>query len=318
MSNFVNEDIRSMSHIAISQYIQVDQRVKSWGDTQPNSYRIYRRNGKETKIILDKELNTGDIVSLKGFLAWIKSHSINLEQSLFIFWGHGEGWIGSCRDFLSQDRLDLHEMQAALEEHTFKAVGFDACIMASLEVMEVLSRNTSFFLASQEIEPKEGWHYGEVQPEADDFLTFFERMANSYINQSFEKPLCLSLICLEKVPKLIAKLNILFEQLDPIFDEFKVISDGMPRIANGEYVDLYTLLDQFEISLPQVSKHAASLKKTIEREIIIHNYTNDMHYRGISIWLPTSVRNYKIERYAKLSFSVSCKEYVKILRRYVE
>jgi len=82
LSNYANQDIDEMLQIPLTQFLQVDQRIQGWGDTQPNSFRIIRRDNQEEKIILAKELNTGDMQSLKDFFSWVESYKINFAKRL--------------------------------------------------------------------------------------------------------------------------------------------------------------------------------------------------------------------------------------------
>jgi hypothetical protein len=317
LSNFADKDLLELKSISIPQYMQVDQRCKGWGDKRPNSFRIARKSGSEEKIMLKKELDTGEVSSLKEFLSWVESHSVNFEKSLFIFWGHGQGWMGSCNDFKNQDRLDLLEIRDLMSNYHFKAVGFDACIMASLEVMEVLGNSTPTFLGSQEVEPKDGWHYAHILPQADKIPDFINAMAMRYVEQESDKPLCLSLVRTEKIPSLIKGLNSLSEGLSQMFEACKEVWDEIPRIANGEYVDLYTLLERTEANIVPFSQKAGELKNMLEQQIVERNYTNCSDYRGVSLWLPKSVRSYKMEKYSQLPLASSCPAYLDLLQRYV-
>ena len=70
---------------------------------------------------------------------------------------------------LSFDSLTLDEMNEALEKgvetrdgHPYDIVGFDACLMGSLETAEALSDYAEWMVASEEIEAGAGWDYGPI------------------------------------------------------------------------------------------------------------------------------------------------------------
>ena len=41
---------------------------------------------------------------------------------------------------------------------TFDLVGFDACLMASVEVAKIIEPHAKYMIASEEVEPGHGWH----------------------------------------------------------------------------------------------------------------------------------------------------------------
>jgi cysteine peptidase C11 family protein len=316
LSKFADLDISELSSFPVDQYLYVDQRACKWGDTQPNCYRISRLQGVEQRVVVG-ESNTGDPEVMRAFLSWSQSQGADVEHSLLIMWGHGDGWIGCCQDFTNEDRLDLCEILKALSGFTFKTIGFDACVMATLEVMQAIAPFTEFVLASQEIEPKTGWSYALLKSDIQDIMTYFDSMAGPYVDQPFHKPLCLSLVCLESIPELVGRLNELFKQFVSPWNGFEELCDSLPRIANGEYVDLCTLLDGVAESLPSALEAAKSLRVLIEQQIVLRRYGTNPGYRGMSVWCPKSVPSYKKERYSSLPLATACPAYVEVLNRYM-
>lgn len=72
-------------------------------------------------------------------------------------------WIAaddSSKDFLDNSELQLAFQQAALATgETVDIIGMDACLMAMVEVAYQLRNNATFLVASQEVEPMNGWDY---------------------------------------------------------------------------------------------------------------------------------------------------------------
>ena len=83
-----------------------------------------------------------------------------------ILWNHGAGPVlGFGVDENYTDILTLAEMQAALENSVGESgkklewIGFDACLMSSLELADAFAPYANYMIASQETEPGWGWNY---------------------------------------------------------------------------------------------------------------------------------------------------------------
>lgn len=106
--------------------------------------------------------------TLEDFLTW-GTKSYPADHYLLVFWDHGGGSItGVCNDDLypytsdgESDSLTLPEIRKALEScgTRFDAVGFDTCLMATLETAEMLAPYSRYMVASEESEPGSGWDY---------------------------------------------------------------------------------------------------------------------------------------------------------------
>ena len=86
------------------------------------------------------------------------------DRNILIFWDHGGGSVsGYGYDELHKNAgsMDLAEISAALKAAgcTFDWIGFDACLMATLETALVCNDYADYLIASEETEPGTGWHY---------------------------------------------------------------------------------------------------------------------------------------------------------------
>ena len=88
------------------------------------------------------------------------------ENQALIFWNHGGGSLNgvSFDERFNYDPITLPEMRAALESvpaasGIYEVIGFDACLMATVDVVEIISDKANYLVASQEIEPGIGWNY---------------------------------------------------------------------------------------------------------------------------------------------------------------
>ena len=129
---------------------------------------VVQNNDKE--LVDSVELgNMGDPDTLSDFLSW-GVENYPAEKMGLIFWNHGSGSInGACFDELNDsDSLSLAEINSALSavyanmEDKFEFIGFDCCLMGTLETANMLATYARYFYGSQETEPGSGWDYTSI------------------------------------------------------------------------------------------------------------------------------------------------------------
>lgn len=128
---------------------------------------VYDSNGL-TKIEQQPLTSMGDEATLSGFLNFAKTN-YPANKTMFLFWNHGGGTVnGAASDeIFGGYALDLQEMYQAfqanyelsVENPPFDIIGFDTCLMATVDVAATFSDIGSYLLASQEVEPSNGWNY---------------------------------------------------------------------------------------------------------------------------------------------------------------
>ncbi|MDE7299697.1 MAG: hypothetical protein K2N94_12880 [Lachnospiraceae bacterium] len=110
----------------------------------------------------------GDAQTLADFLSFARTN-FPAERTAVVFWNHGGGSVsGAAFDELyGKDSLTLDEMFAAfssvwepsLENQPLELIGFDTCLMATVDVANTFSSLARYMVASQECEPANGWYY---------------------------------------------------------------------------------------------------------------------------------------------------------------
>lgn len=145
----------------------------AWADTYGISAEKTQRyvvTGGEISLIEEKEsVNMGKEDVLVDFLSWGIENYAAAKMGL-IFWNHGGGSIsGVCFDELNEnDSLSLEEIDTALTSvydkmtDKFAFIGFDACLMATVETANMLVPHADYMFASEETEPGYGWDYTEI------------------------------------------------------------------------------------------------------------------------------------------------------------
>ena len=130
-------------------------------------YEITRRGGYRVDSL--RQSNMGESGTLADFINWgLENYSS--EHMGLVFWDHGSGSInGACFDEIySYDGLDLMEIKNGLERSIgrtgwkFDFIGFDACLMATVETAAVLQGYADYMVASEETETGYGWDYTAI------------------------------------------------------------------------------------------------------------------------------------------------------------
>lgn len=112
--------------------------------------------------------NMGDAQTLYEFLRFADS-SYPADKVAVTFWNHGGGSVsGAAFDELhGVDSLDLAEMYQAFDavwgadstDPALELVGFDTCLMATIDVAAVFQGFARYLVGSEEVEPANGWLY---------------------------------------------------------------------------------------------------------------------------------------------------------------
>ena len=104
-----------------------------------------------------------DPSNLASFIQWCDKN-FPADRNQLIFWDHGGGSLsgyGYDEKYASSGSMDLAEIDKALKQGgvTFDFIGFDACLMATLETALTVGQYGDYLIASEETEPGVGWYY---------------------------------------------------------------------------------------------------------------------------------------------------------------
>jgi hypothetical protein len=85
------------------------------------------------------------------------------ERYMLILWDHGGGSVTGYGydEFYKGDTMTVDEIERALFQSgtSFDLVGFDACLMATMETAFIAEPYADYLVASEELEPGIGWYY---------------------------------------------------------------------------------------------------------------------------------------------------------------
>jgi Clostripain family/FHA domain len=110
------------------------------------------------------EQNMGDPQTLVDFVSW-GVQEFPAQRYALILWDHGSSWAGIAFDDTDGEKgISLPELDTALR--TIQAqtgidkldmIGFDACLMSQLDVLQTIAPYGRVAVASAELEPNDGW-----------------------------------------------------------------------------------------------------------------------------------------------------------------
>lgn len=150
------------------------------------------------------------------------------KRSMLLLWDHGGGSVGGVAfDERTEDSVSLEELQTALLQggQIFDIIGFDACLMATLESANALAPYGGYMIASQELEPGGGWNYREImkayaETPAIEPAALGKIICDSYLQHCIEwddkEIATLSLVNLAKVPALVEAFDAMAWQLSAV------------------------------------------------------------------------------------------------------
>jgi hypothetical protein len=165
-----SKDIQEMCASTLSDNLNViiyTGGTKTWQNSviSNSKNQIYRvvNNGLQK---IEDNMGNGSMASpdtLESFVKYCaKAFPANRYQ--LIMWDHGGGTVsGVCFDekATTKQAMSLTGIQSALRKAgvKFDFIGFDACLMGTLETGTMLSEFADYMIASEETEPGIGWYY---------------------------------------------------------------------------------------------------------------------------------------------------------------
>ena len=245
-SGMASRDLQEMLNAEVGDSLNVliyTGGCTKWQNNQVSSAtnQIWQvKNGR--LILLEQDLGEKamtDPAELTRFLKWGTSNYPASRYEL-ILWDHGGGsasGYGYDEKFKSSGSMSLAGINRALKDGgvTFDFVGFDACLMATLETGLMLEPYSDYMIASEETEPGVGWYY-------TDWLTAFSKnpsmdtlsLGRSIIDSFTET-------CRRTVPgqKTTLSLTDLAELTATVPEELRAFSEKSSQlIRNNEYQKL--------------------------------------------------------------------------------
>ena len=243
------------------------------------------------------------------------------EEFSLILWNHGGGAItgfGNDERFSNPDRvmMSLSEIGAALRSsdlhksgRKLEFLGFDTCLMGTIEMAAVAADYARFLVASEELEPDPGWDYkflGDIRPEDTGeqigrhiikrFAQFYENPANI----GHDDITTLSLTDLSKIGAAAAALDQFAAAAGRLLEasDYQLVARARGRArmfgGHGEHagesdmIDLRDLLWGLAGALPE---QAAAAEQALADAVIYKYARNIGELGGLSVYFPFENRH---------------------------
>ena len=197
---------RGMKLANMSQIIS-DSTDYEFGNESDEDAYLYRADGA----------HMGDQSSLELFLDYLRDGYANFDQRFLTFWDHGNGYKGFGNDSnFNGDDLSMTEIAIAFQNSqlgNFDLIGFDACLMATIEVAKVIEPHADYMIASEELEPGHGWLWSDVidaYAQEAKIVDAGRRIVDSFVQDVHEEETdgkTLSLVDLDQYKDVVAVLN---------------------------------------------------------------------------------------------------------------
>jgi len=261
--------------------------------------------------------NMGESDTLSDFLVW-GTTSYPAEKYVLILWNHGNGINGYGLDEIYRDHLNLDELEEAFStakkrnDVHYELIGFDACLMATLEVANVLKDYSNYMVASEEFEVGDGWEYTTIISSlnndskqsgnelgkviADAF--FADTKAKSRPGQDLNRITTLSVIDLSKISAVNDSVNSLTSNIEnsisvedmPKFSVSLGKSERYGTVTKGKdsgHMDIKHFSEKITEILPQFKEAAEKVKASVESAVTYKvNGASKPHANGLSIYMP--------------------------------
>jgi clostripain len=295
---------------------------------------FYLERGRLRQLADWGEVNMGDPASLKRFVETATTQFPAKKYGL-VFGDHGDGWNGIVGDESHNgDTLNAKELPAVFKEITAKTgklelIGFDACLMANFETAQAIAPFGKAMVASEELEPGDGWSYTPIMqnltanPTMDGFA-LGRVIVNAYREYYLgaaqggrDKTVTLSVLDLAKIPAVeiavnnLALSSISFLQANSrdVFlktararkqtEEFGAGEEGQ---EGSHFYDLAHYAENLKRQNPATAQAADQLIGAV-KSAVVYKVHGEAHARshGLSIYFPpdketlTAPKNFKYQ-----------------------
>ena len=263
-----------------------------------------KQGGLET---LDAKVGKRSMVdpdTLSDFIQF-SAREFPADRYMLILWDHGGGSLTAYGydELFPGDSMSLDEIDDALKNGgvKFDIVGFDACLMATLETALVAGQYGDYLVASEAVEPGTGWYYTNwlsalsADP-AMDSLDLGKNIIDDYVKMSGGSSQ--TTLSITDLAELSGTLPAAFKTFSSSTSQL-IAGDGFNAVATARSGsrDFSTSSRINQIDLIHFAENLAtdesnSLATTLRAAVKYNrNSTNISHANGLSIYFPYQSMN---------------------------
>lgn len=301
------------------------------------------------------ELNMGDPNTLTNFVNWART-SYPADYYLLVLWDHGAGWKtrsarvfqkgaftriekreplkGVCYDDTNDDYLTTPDLQTSLNTITgggtnpVDVIGFDACLMAMMEIDYEVSPYCLYSVGSEETEPLDGWDYQTTMSwlvsnptSTPDQLA--SRIVTDYMNFfGFTGSETQSAADLSQISALAAAVDTLavdlINNIAAYFYDVLDARDQVEEYADLDFIDLYHFAQLLNsgVSDPVIQNDTQNVMNAVAAAVIQEGHGSiNANSHGISIYFPYGRDDY-LSRYETDTTFAAATQWDEFLRAY--
>lgn len=271
-----------------------------------------------------------DPANLTEFINYSKG-KFPADRYMLIFWDHGGGSVTGYGydEHFKGDTMTLAEIGSALAgaDCKFDIVGFDACLMATLETAFVVEPYADYLIASEELEPGIGWYYTGwlntlSQNPSIETIDLGKKLIDDYIQEVKRKTprsqATLSLVDLAELKGIVPESFGKFAEATGKLiksDDYKVVADSRAstkEFAASSKINQIDLVDFAKrLGTPEALAFADVLDQAVKYNRMSDNITNA---NGLSIYFPYGKLNTvssMVDTYEKIDMDENYTEAIK-------
>ncbi len=272
--------------------------------------------------------------TLESFLDYCVEN-FEADRYGLIFWDHGSGSVGGYghdEKYPNNGPMSPAKIDEALTHSgiKFDFVGFDACLMATLENALMLAPHADYMIASEEVEPGIGWYYTNwltalSKNTSMPTLEIGRNIIDSFVSQTAkdvpQQVATLSIIDLAELENTVpAKLSAFAKSANELLQnsQYKTVANARKNtreFGTSQGVDMVDFVDlASNINTAEGKQLTEALLSAVKYNNVSSSMSNSY---GISIYFPYSNAKYinnVLKNYNELDMDAN---YTSVIRNFV-